>query len=63
MLVFAERLQKEIRMQRQDVESRMMGGEVRSMEHYKYLQGRRDSLTMIEDWVRDFLGSQEDRDV
>lgn len=63
MLVFAERLQKEIRMQRQDVESRMIGGEVRNMEHYKYLQGRRESLTLIEDWVRDFLGSEEDRDV
>jgi len=49
MLQFIEGVQKDMKDMLIDVETRLVGGGVASMEHYKYLQGRRDALIMLQE--------------
>jgi hypothetical protein len=60
MLDFVEKLQKDIKEMLIDVESRLVGGGVANMEHYKYLQGRRESLIMVQEAVKSRLNDTGD---
>jgi len=55
MLEFVEKFQKDMREMLNDVETRLIGGGVSNMEHYKYLQGRREALTMVQDQFNERL--------
>ena len=55
MLEFSEALLKEIRRLQQDAESLVLNGSVSDMERYRFLMGRLEGLSFVEQAVKDML--------
>ncbi len=52
MLNFVEHILKEIRKLREDTQVFLVNGSVQNMERYRFLIGRLEALTMVEELVK-----------
>ena len=52
MLNFEEHILKEIRKLREDTQVFLVNGSVQNMERYRFLIGRLEALTMVEELVK-----------
>lgn len=52
MLDFVEHILKEIRKLREDTQVFLVNGSVQNMERYRFLIGRLEALTMVEELVK-----------
>jgi len=55
MLEFTETLLKELRDLQRDTQSTILSGRVASMEQYRYLMGRLEGYTFVEDVIQRLL--------
>jgi hypothetical protein len=63
MLETTEKILKDIRQLRDDTADLIISGQVKDMEHYKFLMGRLDGYKMVESAIRDVLSKGiEDED-
>lgn len=63
MLETTEKILKDIRQLRDDTAGLIISGQVKDMEHYKFLMGRLDGYKMVESTIRDVLSKGiEDED-
>ena len=63
MLETTEKILKDIRQLRDDTADLIISGQVKDMEHYKFLMGRLDGYKMVESTIRDVLSKGiEDED-
>ncbi len=63
MLETTEKILKDIRQLRDDTVDLIISGQIKDMEHYKFLMGRLDGYKMVESAIRDVLSKGiEDED-
>jgi len=63
MLETTEKILKDIRQLRDDTADLIISGQIKDMEHYKFLMGRLDGYKMVESAIRDVLSKGiEDED-
>mgnify|MGYP003110628467 FL=1 len=56
---FIENLQKEINTKLKDIEETLMSGNLKDMEHYKYLQGQLNALYNMQDFIKNYFDKNE----
>lgn len=62
MLNFVEHILKEIRKLREDTQVFLVNGSVQNMERYRFLIGRLEALTMVEELVKKEIKQWQDED-
>ena len=62
MLDFAESVLKDIRKLQVDSESIVLNGTITNMERYRLLMGRLEGIKLVDQIIRDRLGSQHSED-
>ena len=62
MLDFVEHILKEIRKLREDTQVFLVNGSVQNMERYRFLIGRLEALTMVEELVKKEIKHWQDED-
>jgi len=62
MLNFVEHILKEIRKLREDTQVFLVNGSVQNMERYRFLIGRLEALTMVEELVKKEIKQWQDQD-
>jgi|TARA_R110000822_G_scaffold66958_2_gene163395 hypothetical protein len=62
MLDFAESVLKDIRKLQVDSESIVLNGTITNMERYRFLMGRLEGIKLVDQIIRDRLGSQHSED-
>lgn len=62
MLNFVEHILKEIRKLREDTQMFLVNGSVQNMERYRFLIGRLEALTMVEELVKKEIKQWQDQD-
>ena len=62
MLDFVEHILKEIRKLREDTQVFLVNGSVQNMERYRFLIGRLEALTMVEELVKKEIKQWQDED-
>ena len=62
MLEFAESVLKDIRKLQVDSESIVLNGTITNMERYRFLMGRLEGIKLVDQIIRDRLGSQHSED-
>jgi hypothetical protein len=55
MLEFAEAILKEIRKHRQQAQEIVLSGGISDMERYRFMMGRLEGLSLVEDSVKELL--------
>lgn len=63
MLNFVEHILKEIRKLREDTQVFLVNGSVQNMERYRFLIGRLEALTMVEELVKKEIKQWQDQDL
>lgn len=56
---FIENLQKEVNTKLKDIEETLMSGNLKDMEHYKYLQGQLNALYNMQDFIKNYFDKNE----
>ena len=56
---FVENLQKEVNTKLKDIEETLMSGNLKDMEHYKYLQGQFNALYNMQDFIKNYFDKNE----
>ena len=56
---FIENLQKEVSTKLKDIEETLMSGNLKDMEHYKYLQGQLNALYNMQDFIKNYFDKNE----
>ena len=56
---FVENLQKEVNTKLKDIEENLMSGNLKDMEHYKYLQGQLNALYNMQDFIKNYFDKNE----
>lgn len=56
---FVENLQKEVNTKLKDIEETLMSGNLKDMEHYKYLQGQLNALYNMQDFIKNYFDKNE----
>ena len=56
---FVENLQKEVNIKLKDIEETLMSGNLKDMEHYKYLQGQLNALYNMQDFIKNYFDKNE----
>jgi hypothetical protein len=62
MLDFAESVLKDIRKLQVDSETIVLNGTITNMERYRFLMGRLEGIKLVDQIIRDRLGSQHSED-
>ena len=56
---FVENLQKEVNTKLKEIEETLMSGNLKDMEHYKYLQGQLNALYNMQDFIKNYFDKNE----
>jgi|TARA_E500000318_G_C3479621_1_gene179886 hypothetical protein len=56
---FVENLQREVNTKLKDIEETLMSGNLKDMEHYKYLQGQLNALYNMQDFIKNYFDKNE----
>ena len=56
---FVENLQREVNTKLKDIEKTLMSGNLKDMEHYKYLQGQLNALYNMQDFIKNYFDKNE----
>lgn len=60
MLKFAERILRKTRNIEQETKERVLNGSVKDYQHYRFLMGRLEGISLVEEMIREEVSKLDD---